>query len=58
LAYPGPIDTDVADRLDFEKASASDVAAALVEALKKRMEDVSGKRTPRAWNIVWLPHRT
>ena len=28
------------DRLDFEKASASEVAGALVEALRKGIEDV------------------
>jgi hypothetical protein len=38
--YPGPIDTYMAENVPFEKSPPSDVADALIEALKNGVEDV------------------
>jgi len=38
--YPGPIDTDMAENVPFEKASPSAVAEAIIEALQTGTEDV------------------
>jgi NAD(P)-dependent dehydrogenase (short-subunit alcohol dehydrogenase family) len=38
--YPGPIDTDMAENVPFEKSPPSDVADALIEALANGVEDV------------------
>lgn len=38
--YPGPIDTDMAEGIPMEKASTSDVAEKIVEALNEGIEDV------------------
>jgi hypothetical protein len=38
--YPGPIDTDMAENLPFDKVSPSTVAQAIVDALENGTEDV------------------
>lgn len=38
--YPGPIDTDMAKDVPFEKASTASVAAAIIEALTEGKEDL------------------
>jgi len=38
--YPGPIDTEMAAGIEMDKASPSDVAGAVVKALKEGQEDV------------------
>jgi NAD(P)-dependent dehydrogenase (short-subunit alcohol dehydrogenase family) len=38
--YPGPIDTDMAEDIPMEKTQPSEVGIAVVEALKKGVEDV------------------
>ena len=38
--YPGPIDTDLAEDIPFDKASTSTVAQAVIEALENGTEDV------------------
>ena len=38
--YPGPIDTDMAEGFEMDKAAPSEVARAIVEALKSGNEDV------------------
>jgi NAD(P)-dependent dehydrogenase (short-subunit alcohol dehydrogenase family) len=51
--YPGPVDTDMGDELDFAKVSANDIAAALVEALKTGVEDVFPDEMAQQLHLGW-----
>jgi NAD(P)-dependent dehydrogenase (short-subunit alcohol dehydrogenase family) len=51
--YPGPIDTDMADGFDMEKTPPSAVAAEIVDALLKGIEDVYPDPTAVQLHTGW-----
>jgi NAD(P)-dependent dehydrogenase (short-subunit alcohol dehydrogenase family) len=51
--YPGPIDTDMAENMPFEKESPSAVAEAIIDALKNGTEDIYPDAMARQLRDGW-----